>query len=551
MLTLPELIKTCAKYNISSNNYGPSIYKNNSKIGLCLDVKDQVFGYLTRAFTFQNKEECEDFLNKYNWYQNNKDKYNIKLTLNSYETPEPTISYIYNEKKLLFKDMLNIKDYINNEIEKEKNRNEQNIYKANINALETYLSNLKIYKLETKKRKNDLKTEENYLKNELLKELTIYYGGTKEPTKKSVYLEPIKEINTKNSIANLSNLENHLKNLINIIKEEELDEQHLINLYSNNIYEYNISILKKQIDFVKNKITAEKNFNLKGSKLHNIDAELKSFLKTENNPLPIETFLQTEKNRIKAKYNQINNLKDAYFLISGNTLETKENYVNIEKPSLIDLYLNEPFNIKNALILYNSFYKDICNYIFDNNYPNIEEIITNCNIETNYNKFQRIVYNENNNHYLVNYFNSIDFNNLTTYTASLINLCKTIEPIKMNISMPLKAFALNLEHNFKAYSLDPTYNKEEAYIIELPINTSVIFIPEKLIIDEDTEEISKINSSNIYLKNSIIKTNNEIKINNYEKVIEKNKKYNIMITKDLNLKNTLIYKVGYIEEVLM
>jgi len=550
MLTIPELIKTCAKYNIKSNNYGPSIYKSNNKIGLCLDIKDQIFGYLTRVFTFQTKEECEDFLNKYNWYQNNKDKYDIKLTLNSYETSEPILTYSYNNKELSFTDMLNIKELINNELEKERNSNEQNIYQANINGLETYLNNLKSFKLETKKRKNNLKTEENDLKYELIKELTIYYGRTKEPVKKSVSLEPIKELPNNNLPTN-ANLETYLQNLIKTIKEEELEEQHLINLYSNNIYEYNISILKKQIDFVKSKIAAEKNFNLKGSKLHNIDAELKSFLKNENGPMSIENFLQEEKEKIKVKYNGITNIKEAYSLISGNPLEIKENYIKTEKTSLKDLYLNEPSNIKNALILYNSFYKDICNYIFDNNYPNIEEIINNCNLEANYNKFQRIVYNENNNHYLVNYFNSINFENITTYTASLVNLCKTIETINITTKTPLKAFSLNLEHNLKSYSLDPSYNKEEAYLIEIPINTNIIFIPEKLIIDEDTEEISKINSSNIYLKDSIIKTDNEIKINNYEKVIEKNKKYNITITKNINLKNTLIYKVGYIEEVLV
>ena len=82
MLDKKELLKILSTYNITSNKYGPTIYENNTKIGLCLDIKESTFGYLTRIFTFDDQKKLEEFLNKYSWYKKNKNKYNITLNFN-------------------------------------------------------------------------------------------------------------------------------------------------------------------------------------------------------------------------------------------------------------------------------------------------------------------------------------------------------------------------------------------------------------------------------------------------------------------------------------
>ena len=68
----------------------------------------------------------------------------------------------------------------------------------------------------------------------------------------------------------------------------------------------------KNIDFVKSKINAEKNFNVKGSKIHNIDAELKSFLKTNVAPTKIEIFLIDNQNKIMEKFQKITDIKNIH-----------------------------------------------------------------------------------------------------------------------------------------------------------------------------------------------------------------------------------------------
>jgi len=62
VLSLKDALKTLQSYNINSTTYGPSIYNKDNAIGLCLEIKDSTYGFLTRYFTFNEKEELETFL---------------------------------------------------------------------------------------------------------------------------------------------------------------------------------------------------------------------------------------------------------------------------------------------------------------------------------------------------------------------------------------------------------------------------------------------------------------------------------------------------------
>ena len=55
MLTRNECLQVLKTYNINSQKYEPTIYENNKEIGICMDIKDSLFGYLTRIFIFNEK----------------------------------------------------------------------------------------------------------------------------------------------------------------------------------------------------------------------------------------------------------------------------------------------------------------------------------------------------------------------------------------------------------------------------------------------------------------------------------------------------------------
>ncbi len=563
MIDLNSIIKLLKSYNINSHKYGPTIYQKDNDLGICLELKDSLFGFLTRIFTFDTIDDFDNFLKKYFWVKNNQN-YHIELTLDDYETKNPHLKYIYHDKELNYQDMLNIKT-IDEPIEVLDIDNTKDIYLENIKELTNYLINLKEAKNENINIKNNLKNEENDLKHTLLENLALYYGKNKQFEKKTISFDLLPNKNDIDLLkTNLQNIQDkntediktYLESLINLIKEEELDEKNLINIYSTSVYKYNIEILKKQIAFVKNKIETEKNFNIKGSVVHNIDAELKSFLKTNTVPKKIEVFIEENKEEIEKKFQKITNIADATLILTGKTInlkkETPISPETINNREEIINNLNKEFdnldsNTKAKLIIYNSFYKDICNYLINNNYDQTK-LKETFNFDYYYEELTNIIYNENNNHYLVNYFNVLNLKNIDTFINSLIDICKTIENTKFKINDKLKIFSLEDYNIYKAYTINPIYNaKTKVYLSELNNNHEFIYIPNKIEIDEETKEFFTIATKNIYLKGNIEETIDTIKVINYQKTTHKDKKHDIIITTDIVKQKENIFNISNIK----
>ena len=552
MLAKNKILEILRSYNIYSQKYEPTIYENKNNSGLCIDIKDSLFGYLTRIFTFNTENELSNFLKEYYWYKENSQRYSITLKLDSYDTKNPQIIYQYKNRPLTLDNMLNIDSVL----EEEKLNNEKElvkkIYIKNIQELTSYLIKLKELKENTKIAKNNLKTEENDLKFTLLQELTTYYGRKKTLTKKEITLENTSPINNDLLLENQKNIEQKdlpqieeiLKNLIESIQAEELEEKYLVNIYSNQVYTYNIDILKKQIEFVRSKINAEKNFNLKGSKIHNIDEELKSFLKTNTPPPKVEVFLIDIKDKIENKFKSITDLKNASLIITGTPSNIDPIFKENPKDNtnyLLEEFNNLPTTTKTSLILYNSIYKPICNYIIDNNYPDITEILKKFDFQYYYNELEEIVFNENNNHYLIHYFNQINFKDITSYITSIIDICKIVESTIFTISNTLTLFASEPQNKYKHLSTYP--NKLSKYIVTT--NQKILFIPYRLNIDDDALEISILETSDYYTKENIIKEEDFVVLAKYNK--KQIKKDCIIITTDLLLEINITFNKSHLE----
>lgn len=560
MLTTKELATILQSYNMNSQKYGPTIYKKKNEIGLCLEIKDSIFGFLTRYFLFQEKNEAENFLKKQIWYKKNNKKYPIILELDRYDIPNPIIHYKYNNKDLTLEEMLNFNNIIKENKEENQKKQRKKIYIEHLTGLINYLINLRKEKEKIKKDKNNLKKLENDLKYELLEKLTLYYGKDKTITKKAVsldiiqdnHIDDLEEKRSKLETIEEEELKKELTNIISIIKEEELDEKNLINIYSNIVYNYNISILKKQIEFVESKIEAEKNFNLKGSKIHNIDEELRSFLKTNIAPKKIEEYIAENKEIINNKFNQITNDLEAYPTLCNINIELpeiKEQEQYNEKSIIKEL--EEQFDtldnkVKAELILYNSIFKNICNYIINNHYPDIETIKKDNDLNSLYNELEEIVFNENNSHYLNTYFKYLNFKDLNSYIESIIEICKTIENTTFELKNPLKVFYIEENNLYKKMTLNPIFcNNKKTYIVQLN-NIPIIYIPDKIIIEEENKEFNTISCKNIYIKKNIIDNFNTLTLNKYNKKQEKEN--NIIITTDLILDKKIIFNIGNIGE---
>lgn len=563
MLDISKMLKILNSYNINSNKYGPTVYNCDNEVGLCMDIKDTHFSFLTRLFVFREEDEVRDFLNKNLWYKKNKDKYRISLRLEEYDKKITKVNYFYDDKKMEYDDMLNLKNIINEKKESVQEENLRNIYLSNITNLTDYVINLKKVKLDNRLKKNELKIKENDLKYELLLNLAKYYDKNKVIEKKIVTLENMTNDNSeeilKNNLTNIKDkkieeLEEYLNSLINICKLEESDEKNFINVYSNNIYRYNIEVLEKQINFVKNKIVSEQNFNLKGTKIHNIDEELKSFLKPNAEMENVNVFVSNEISKVNDKYARILDNKEASLVITGkNILENNLEYQEkVSELSVIDS-LDKDFNkldkkTQAYLVLYNSFYKGVCNFIINNGYPEIEAIKTGYDVEALYQETESLIDEDANSHFLVHYFNYVNYRNIDGFIESLIDICKTLEQVRFSLIEDIKVFAVNDDNKYKLLTVNPIYVEGKfIYLLDVLKSSNVIYIPIKLEVDSSNLEITKIQSDSIYLVGNIIDINDTITVGKFNKVQEKYNGSDIIITKNLILNKEYVFQLGYIE----
>lgn len=554
MLNIKEIVKVLQSYNMNIRTYGPSIYAFGDETGICLEVKDTTFGFLLRYFTFKTKDELENFLKKYTWYKKNHKKYNINLSLDKYDIPNPNIKYTYNSEELEFDDMINFENNIVNKTQNEAEENEKMSYLINIENITNYFLKLEQQYSQIREEKNKLKIEENELKYTLLENLTTYYDKEKNITKKPVNLDIIIQ-NNDNTLLNtldeirvkpLEDIKNYLKELINKTKSLELDNKHIIDEYSCLVYKYNIDILKKQIDFVKRKIETEKNFNIKGSKNHNIDEELKSFLKASKAPDNIKVYQERIKNEINQKYNNIEDIRNAYTLVSGKEINLPIIKEKTTKKSDVVTNLKDQFDYLDKkeqalLVLYNSFYKEICEELDNKSIDDLKETIN-----SSYHEMESIAFNESNNHYLANYFKYINFKTEETYISSLKEIKDTVNKTRLILIDNLKVFCVEQKNNKEFLSIDPIFSKKDKiYLVNLLKGTKLLYIPDKIIIDNN-RELNIISTKNIYIDGDIIDECDSIIVNKYQKVSSKESK-DITTINELALKNSYIFNIGTIE----
>lgn len=195
---------------------------------------------------------------------------------------------------------------------------------------------------------------------------------------------------------------------------------------------------------------------------------------------------------------------------------------------------------KNSLILYHSLYKPICNFIIENNYPDINTIKANFDFNHYYHELENIILNENNNHYLIQYFTEMDFKNIDNYINSIINLCKNIEESFFDLPDFIELFAS--EQNSKWKQLTKYPNNNTKYLVKV---ANIAYIPEKLEIDWNNNEITSINEDIYYIKKNIMKEEEIINLAKYNKKdIEKN---GIILTTDLVLEDEIKINKSHLE----
>ena len=160
MLDFNSALELMKKYGYNSASLHPFIYSKDNTIGICYSYVDDNFGILERVFYFSTLEEMEQFLKEFKWCKEHGKENNIRMILDNYETMNPKVLYLRNEKVMVKDEMFNLEYYDQMEDQKEEMDKMSRILLEASNLIQYYDTNkqgqLDYFRMVLKK-KNDLR----------------------------------------------------------------------------------------------------------------------------------------------------------------------------------------------------------------------------------------------------------------------------------------------------------------------------------------------------------------------------------------------------------
>lgn len=110
MLDFDTTFELMKKYGYSSTVH-PYIYQNGETMGICYTYIDEDYGTLERIKLFEDADSLEEFLKKLEWIKTNGKNYNVRMALDNYESMNPKVIFLRNEKIMVEGEMFNIDTY--------------------------------------------------------------------------------------------------------------------------------------------------------------------------------------------------------------------------------------------------------------------------------------------------------------------------------------------------------------------------------------------------------------------------------------------------------
>jgi len=481
-MSLESALKIFKKYGYNSKTVHPYLYKNNKEIGVNYSYIDNKFGITDRVVSFHNEIDLDLFLRRYQWYKLNGKKYKVSLKLNNYEVPNPEVLYIRNNHVMTDAEMFNIDSYD----KREKDNLKLSSSKRYLIEAEDLMEHYYQEKAQKEKYFKNLINKEKELQRyylDLQNLVDIYNVNNTHPSVEEINkefktdLELESSINTK--IAEYKKKlpkDEDLKLLINKIWELnkllELNNNYMYALRYNDDVDEEMRLVVTKIDFMK-EIISKKRFKI---------IDLKKKFDSIDNQSTYESiyddgFEEKYKQFINNKYAQKDNINEFRLCEYLNNFKSNKEY-DIEKNVLrckkeitekiedyntpiedINKDLIKQFNDnlnddeKAALILYNSFYRELFQMIQEIDGYNVlpvSEIISLLSITSDYlsiyeecySKIKKLLDEDINKKVKKTIFQNVNFDSQEDFIKSIIKNLKVLA----NINNKMK-----LKYNCKLY----------------------------------------------------------------------------------------------------
>lgn len=131
MFDFDNVLELMKKYGYSSTSVHPYIYQNGDSLGICYTYIDDEYGLLERIKIFEDMESFEYFLKQLDFLKTNGKNYNIRMVLDNYESMNPKVVFLRNDKIMVEGEMFDISSFDLRENQRSQlDRVTQVVYKA-------------------------------------------------------------------------------------------------------------------------------------------------------------------------------------------------------------------------------------------------------------------------------------------------------------------------------------------------------------------------------------------------------------------------------------
>lgn len=111
MIQIDSALALFNKYGYSSITTHPYIYQFGDSVGICYTYDDEEFGTLERIKVCKQLDEMKDFLEKQKWLEDNGKNRHVRMILDNYESYNPKVLYLRNNKLMVQGEMVDVEAY--------------------------------------------------------------------------------------------------------------------------------------------------------------------------------------------------------------------------------------------------------------------------------------------------------------------------------------------------------------------------------------------------------------------------------------------------------
>lgn len=525
MEILSKAYNITSKYGISLYNFGPFLSYVNNKIGICLDIKDEKYNYLTRNFSFDNLNDFENFIKKYAYYKNTL-KGNSVLALRDYKCVSPKINYDFEKEEEL------------------KILNDQKEAKTIIKESESlyfYVENLYNKRIDQLILRDKARMAMNDKLSEYKRSLHNFYGKEYQEELNSILDETINKYQSKvkNNLKSLrillDNLKNKsalkevkeaFKNIVLVIKDFEIDKEYLSLLYDLYLFKNKVYVIETMNEHLIQELNREVKIT---------PQELKKELENIKNSIVFnntkENFINESIKDIEEKYDAIISIEEyniANFLnnndfIKLDVVEKTENNSKNIKNDYMTQYNYLEIDEKNCLLILFSPFRKIINYILQVSKNNNPESISFDKFKDFYQDILEKLGMIDNLIFKEKYFGDIDFTDFDAFISSLKIIAEKLYKISFVANVEEKYWAYHQEDSliFASREVIKSFDNSILCILVKP-GSNVLYSKQKVKIINDKFIVE--DNSDIFILNDLNKLqkldyNEEVK--NYKPIIKK------------------------------